>query len=455
MLAKHEMALTPTRFEVRQKSRSQRKILMSTKLSGAKKHLWRHPMGYWYVRLRGRYHRIDALEGSAEFDRQYWQILSRSAEFKSHSLEDLIVSYRASARWAALRPRTRADYEKVLLHMGERFGAWPADRLKRQHLISEMEASRHRVRFANYTVQVTSVLFEHGLDLGWVEQNPARGIRKLKMPPNKRKVHTPWPDWAVERFRAEASPLPRLIFELGVGSVQRPGDLPRFRWADFDGQSLKIVQSKTGHALCLPCTERLARHLRSAPRSGMTIISGKDGQRLSYFTIARIMRDERRRLGLLDFDLHALRYRGIMELAWANCTDDEIAAISGHATTAMIRKYAGAARQEMRAKSATDKRDNRQRSAGSANSGIGQYAINSLLDSLRSQGQVAARTSKKTAARCRRFETHACRSERQFRWRAFSMRQLQRDPDRPATKALMPEAAPPPAPWLHIRFLVR
>ena len=77
---------------------------------------------------------------------------------------------------------------------------------------------------------------------------------------------------------------------------------------------------------------------------------------MSYRYLAQIMRKERQRLGLLEFDLHALRYRGVMELAWANCTDDEIAAFSGHASIAMIRKYAGESRQEMRARSAAEKR---------------------------------------------------------------------------------------------------
>jgi hypothetical protein len=48
--------------------------------------------------------------------------------------------------------------------------------------------------------------------------------------------------------------------------------------------------------------------------------------------MARIMREECKRLDLLDFDLHALRCRGVQELALAGCTDDEIAAFSGHAS---------------------------------------------------------------------------------------------------------------------------
>jgi len=72
--------------------------------------------------------------------------------------------------------------------------------------------------------------------------------------------------------------------------------------------------------------------------------------------MSQVMLRERRRLGLEAYDLHALRYRGVQELAWQGCTDDEIAAYSGHATKAMIEKYAGEARQVMRARQAREKR---------------------------------------------------------------------------------------------------
>ena len=77
---------------------------------------------------------------------------------------------------------------------------------------------------------------------------------------------------------------------------------------------------------------------------------------MTYRYMAEVMLRERRRLGLEAFDLHALRYRGIKEHAWAGCDDPEIASYSGHKTTAMIAKYAGEARQEMNALRARLKR---------------------------------------------------------------------------------------------------
>ena len=72
--------------------------------------------------------------------------------------------------------------------------------------------------------------------------------------------------------------------------------------------------------------------------------------------MVEILRQERERLGLLAYDLHALRYRGVVESARHGCDDDEIASYSGHASKGMIRMYAGEARQMMRVRQAHAKR---------------------------------------------------------------------------------------------------
>ncbi|MGC9370298.1 MAG: tyrosine-type recombinase/integrase [Paracoccaceae bacterium] len=322
-----------------------------------KRYLHEPKPGFLYVRKGGKYlGRITAPEGTPDFDRQYWDILTgRSIECKT-SWRALIASYRRSDRWTALKPRTRVDYEKVLLYIEEKNGSKDATRLIRKDVIAAMEKNRHRVRFANYIPQVMSVLCEHAIDLGWMKDNPAKGVRRLATPDSKKQPHIPWPDWAVEKWRAEAAPLPRLIFEIGVGSVQRPGDWPKFRWGDYDGDSLRITQGKTGKALWLPCTGALKAALDSAPKKGLTILTRPDGSPMDYRYLARVMREERERLELTAYDLHALRYRGVMELAWAGCDDDEIASYSGHSSKDMIRKYAGEARQVMRARQAREKR---------------------------------------------------------------------------------------------------
>jgi len=329
----------------------------------AKKYLWRHPSGRIYVRLKGRLHRLKAAEGTAEFDREYWEILSGKRMQAKTSWNALIDSYRTSDRYTDKAPRTRKDYDKVMDYISEKNGTKDVRSLTRADVIAAQAANSHRTRFANYIPQMFVVLCEHAIDIGWLKENPAKGVRALKTPESRKQAHIPWPDWAVERFREKAEPLPRLIFEVGVGSVQRPADWVTFTWGDYDGDSLKVTQGKTDKPLVLPCTDQLKttldarrKSLPAIPMASCPILTQPNGQRMTYYYMAHLMLDERRRLGLEAYDLHALRYRSIQELAWAGCSDDEIAAFSGHETLAMIKKYAGEARQIMRARQARDKR---------------------------------------------------------------------------------------------------
>lgn len=243
-------------------------------------------------------------------------------------------------------------------YLCEKIGSCDVKALVRADVIAAQRANVHRMRFANYISEMLVVLREHAVDLGWLSFNPAKGGKALKTPDDRKQEHQPWPNSAVEKFRNESSALCRLIFEIGVGSVLRPGDWVGFRWGDYDGDSLRLRQNKTNKALVLPCTAEIKAALDQTqialgalPLPDRLILIKRDGNPISYRYMADLMVKGHKRLGHEAYDLHALRYRGIKELAWAGCDDDEIAAYSGHATKAMILKYAGEAWQQMGGKS--------------------------------------------------------------------------------------------------------
>lgn len=333
-----------------------------------KKLLWRHPAGRWYVRkyLNGKMvylGRITAEEGTAEFDRQYWEIVSGKKAAAKTSWGALIDAMRETDKWANFSPRYRKDLEPVFEYLKDKIGHQDVARLTQADIYDAMEKNRHRVRFANYIPTAISMLSKLAIRKRWRKDNPAIDMEPLKVPKARKKPHVPWSDWAVEKMRAEGAPLPLLIFEIGVGSVQRPGDWVDFQWGDYDGENLKLRQNKTGNDLVLPCTEALRAALGRAkdelgfvPHPSRHILTRADGSAMDYHAMARVMVRERKRLGLMAYDQHALRYRGVKELAWHGCTDDEIASYSGHTSKAMIIKYAGEARQIMRARQAAAKR---------------------------------------------------------------------------------------------------
>lgn len=335
--------------------------------AGRKPYIREVKPGFVYFYRRGKYlHRFTAPEGTAEFDRQYWEVMTGKTIEARRGWAAAIEILRKSDRWADKSARYRQDLEPVLDYLVEKIGKRDVSRLTQADIYDAMDKNTHRVRFANYIPVAISMIAKEVIRKRWLTDNPAKGIERLNVPKNRRQPHIPWPDIAVQKWRAEAGPLERLIFEIGVGSVQRPGDWVCFTWGDYDPAgtgTLRLRQSKGDKPLILPCTEALKAALDAAkaalpfsPLPSRHIITKQDGSRMDYRRMAEIMLKERRRLGLEAYDLHALRYRGVMELAWAGCDDDEIMSYSGHSTKAMVRKYAGEARQIMRARQARAKR---------------------------------------------------------------------------------------------------
>jgi integrase len=208
--------------------------------------------------------RITAQEGTADFGRQYWEIVSgKRAEVKT-SWTALIAAMRETDKWANFSPRYRKDLAPVFEYLGEKIGKADVARLTQADIYDAMEKNRHRVRFANYIPTAISMLFKLAIRKRWRRDNPAIDIEPLKVPKARKKPHVPWADWAVDKMREEGQPLPLLIFEIGVGRVQRPGDCVDLQWGDYDGETLTLRQNKTGKPLLLPCTEALRKALNQA-----------------------------------------------------------------------------------------------------------------------------------------------------------------------------------------------
>lgn len=312
---------------------------------------------YIYYERQGQSVRIHAEPGTPEFATTYARLLNGvQAMPAKRSFAALVRSYHASKRYRDLAPRTAKDYDKVTQWVTAKLGPLPVADMQRKDVIRAQMANAQTQRFANYIVQVLRVLMEHAIDIGWRASgtNPAMGVKLLK---SDRPDRQPWPDSLVAAYRATATGRALLIFELCVGTGQRIGDVLRMRWDDIDGGGIAVQQGKTGAKMWIPITPRLRAVLDATPKVGMTICAwGKNGKRTSYRGAADMVMDVRRAIGAEAYDLHSLRYTTAAELGAAGCSTDLIKAVTGHKTTAMVEKYAGAAMQKARAKLAQDTR---------------------------------------------------------------------------------------------------
>lgn len=324
-----------------------------------KRHLPAHvydKKGVLYFQRRGqKTTRMQHQPGTREFALEYAALMNGAQPVvpTGKTFSALIASYIGSQRYRKLAPRTGRDYDKVLDWAKAKLGPLPVANMQRKDVIRARDANAETVRFANYIVQVLRILMEHAVDIGWRQDNPAKGVSMLQADTAPREA---WPIDKIEAFRANADGRARLIFELCLGTGQRIGDVLKMRWSDIDGDGIKVTQGKTGAVLWVPFTPQLREVLASTQKVGVTICAWGRGKPTSYRGAADMVMNVRRQIGAEAYDLHGLRYSAAAELAALGCSDELIMAVTGHATSAMVRKYAGPARQVARAKEAQGRR---------------------------------------------------------------------------------------------------
>lgn len=295
---------------------------------------------------------------SPAFWAEYATILNRTAPIpKAFIVEGLIAAYYKSTKFESLAERTKADYTKYRSRFEANAGKAPVAQIERKHVIAwrDQLAKSNSPHFANYWLRVTRVLFEYGKDIGEVSDNPAKGVQEVKYDKQEPK---PWPRNLIKAAR-KARPYgdrTRLLFELLYCTGQRVGDVLKLKWTDLRGNSISIKQNKTKVALLIPITAELKECLRRAPRDGETILTAyKKITPWSYRGASDAMMTLRREIGAEAHNIHAIRHTVASEIGAAG-SDDEIASVTGHTTKAMVAHYAGAARQQARAKKAQKRR---------------------------------------------------------------------------------------------------
>lgn len=304
--------------------------------------------GYLYFVRGSVCERIHAAPGSAEFAREYARLLSDRAPVKGESWRDLLRIYYASPRYTRLKQSTRQGYRVALHYIEERLGDYRPAKMQRKDVIAVMRANERDPVFANKTLDRLKTLFEVAIDVGWVERNPARGVEKLRY--NVRRREAPPPE-IIAALREECTGKLRLFLELALGTGQRFGDVRALTWQQIRDGWIHFDQEKTGAKLAIPIPPKLAAELAQWPR-GIGPVLG-----LSRSAIHRGFFEARKRAGAVAYDIHSLRYAAASELAGAGCTDEQIAAITGHSTVAMVARYSGPARQRARAQQAQDQRN--------------------------------------------------------------------------------------------------
>lgn len=266
--------------------------------------------------------------------------------------------YHAHDDYTRLKPRTKADYDKITDYLAGKLGHLQPRNIQQHHVIAwrdqwAKDTSPHK---ANYRTRVLSIILEHARAMGLLtnkELNPAKGVKAIKYEKLER---LPWPQDMIDAFRAKATGQALFAFELALGTGQRIGDVLKMQWGDLQDGGIVVKQNKTGKPLWLPLTTHLRAALdATAPRSVFMLTNQTATGPWSYRGASKAIRDVRVAIGAQAHDIHSLRYTAAVELVLAGADDDVVAAITGQSKQ-MVIHYTKSARQKVHALRAKDLR---------------------------------------------------------------------------------------------------
>ena len=181
---------------------------------------------------------------------------------------------------------------------------------------------------------------------GWLESNPVRRVGRLKEPSGRVRYLTD-----KERGRllgaVKATDHPHLysIVLIALTTGARRNEILSLRWRNVDlKKGIAIIEdSKNNDRRSMTLVPQVLEELKKLRKirhidDDLIFLHPKSGKP-SYFYFEKAWREARQRARIKDFRFHDLRHSCASYLAMNGATTAEIAAVLGHKTLAMVKRY--------------------------------------------------------------------------------------------------------------------
>ena len=169
--------------------------------------------------------------------------------------------------------------------------------------------------------------------------NPVQLVRKPSSPPARARVLT---DAEIAKLLQALEPTGRRshwtkpIVQLALATAMRRGELLSLRWehVDLHTRIALLPDTKNGESRIVPLSSTAIQTLAALPRH----ISGAVFP-VKFFSLDAAFKRAIRRAGIQDVRFHDLRRTAITRLATKLPNVIELAAVSGHKSLAMLKRY--------------------------------------------------------------------------------------------------------------------
>jgi integrase len=210
----------------------------------------------------------------------------------------------------------------------------------------------------NIMLAVLRTIIEWGIPRGYRDDNPATGIKKLRV---EDRGHSPWPERGYTYVMQHAPVILRRMAFLGRATGQRISDLVKMRPADLadDGINIRIGKLRDKPHF-VPLTAAQMAEIRSwSVRDLEFLVSSDDGRRRTADAVNRIWNTWRARalpIRDLRMTIHGLRATAILDRRSAGTADGAIADEIGMSVK-MVSRYLRFADKAASARASRDRRE--------------------------------------------------------------------------------------------------
>ena len=265
------------------------------------------------------------------------------AKIAQGTVAALIKRYIASPAFADLSASTQKGYRQILARIESKAGDVDVTGITRSDVVETYEQlrERHGEASAAAMMRVWRLLLGFSYDIGWRNDNPAKGLRLRTLAPRRRV----WSPEEVRAFIAAAQAEGRdsmaLAVELAYDTGQRQADILKLTWTQYDGTAFTLRQSKTSAPVIAVVSPEMQARLSTVERRGVQlVVSEATAKPYKKDHFAHEFARLREVAGLpKDLQFRDLRRTAATELGQAGATDDQIRAQTGHKSRNVVAVY--------------------------------------------------------------------------------------------------------------------
>ncbi|OWV62528.1 integrase [Rhizobium sp. N122] len=305
----------------------------------------------YYYAWRGKgAPRIKAKPGTKAFTQEYVRLTrDRPVNAVSGTIGSLIDEFRSTAKYKALAPNTRKDYERMFGAIRAEYETFPISAIEargsRKLFLAWRDTMKDAPRSADMHLGLLGRVFAWAKDNETILRNPLERVEHLHEGTRRDEI------WSMEQINTlltKGAPHIRNVAQVALWTMQRQKDLLTMPMIAFDGERVSIKQGKTGARVRVRAAPDIVPILRDAKENGrQRVLVNSFGQNWTSSGFKSSWRKEMARLKITGVTFHDLRGTAITyAYAHLDRSHDEkiklIAEISGHSAEeadAIIRRH--------------------------------------------------------------------------------------------------------------------